>query len=114
MYIHNSDSIIIKDCGDIFGRELVCGIADEKTSLTNSTITYYNTSRDMLANPRIHKAYVKLQPHAHIYQLFHVSVHITKGITNFIVATTMFRSATLLGPWLALLAIDLLSRRLQL
>lgn len=41
---HNGNSIVIKDGRDVFGRELVCRVADQKTSLANSTVTYYHTS----------------------------------------------------------------------
>jgi hypothetical protein len=36
---HNSDSVVVEDSRDIFGWEFVCCIADEKTSLSNSTVT---------------------------------------------------------------------------
>lgn len=36
---HNSDSVVVEHSRDIFGGEFVCCIADEKTSLSNSTVT---------------------------------------------------------------------------
>jgi hypothetical protein len=42
---HNSDGVVVEDCWDIFGRELVCCVADEKTSLSNSTVTNDDTPR---------------------------------------------------------------------
>jgi hypothetical protein len=41
---HNGNSIVIKDGRDIFGREFVCSVADQKTSLANSTVTDNHTS----------------------------------------------------------------------
>lgn len=41
---HNGNSIVIKDCRDIFGGEFVCRVADQKTSLAHSTITDDHTS----------------------------------------------------------------------
>jgi hypothetical protein len=42
---HNSDGVVVEDCRDIFGRELVCCVTDEKTSLSNSTVTNDDTPR---------------------------------------------------------------------
>jgi hypothetical protein len=43
---HDSNGIIIEDSGNIFGRELVCGVADEQTCLADSTVTDDHTSID--------------------------------------------------------------------
>jgi hypothetical protein len=41
---HNGNSIVIKDSRHIFGGELVCRVADQKTSLAHSTVTDDHTS----------------------------------------------------------------------
>ena len=38
-YSHDSDSIIVEHRRDIFGRKLVCSVADKQTSLANSTVS---------------------------------------------------------------------------
>lgn len=43
-YSHDCDSIVIKHCRDVFRRELVRGIANEKAGLANSTVTDDNAS----------------------------------------------------------------------
>jgi hypothetical protein len=35
---HYSDGVVVEDRGDIFGGELVGGVADEKTCLADSTV----------------------------------------------------------------------------
>lgn len=45
---HYRDSIVIKDGGDVFGRELVGGVTDEKTCLANSTVADDNAPRKQL------------------------------------------------------------------
>lgn len=35
---HDSHGIVVKDCGHVFGGELVCGVADEQTSLADGTV----------------------------------------------------------------------------
>lgn len=42
--LHDCDSVIVEDCGDIFGGELVGGIADEETCLSDRTVTNDNAS----------------------------------------------------------------------
>jgi hypothetical protein len=37
--VHNRDGIVIENRGDIFRGKLVCRVADEKTSLADSTVT---------------------------------------------------------------------------
>src|ERR1700722_13318054 len=41
---HHSDCIVIKDCWDVFGRELIGSVTDEKTSLSNCTVADDHTS----------------------------------------------------------------------
>ncbi len=41
--LHDSDGIVVEDSGDIFGRELVRGVADQETSLSNGTVAYHDT-----------------------------------------------------------------------
>src|SRR4051794_30413095 len=41
---HYRDGIVIEDCRNVFGREFVCRVADEKTSLAHGTITDDDTS----------------------------------------------------------------------
>lgn len=36
---HNRNCVVVEDCRDIFGGKLVCCVADEKTGLSNSTVT---------------------------------------------------------------------------
>jgi len=36
---HYSDGVVVEDRGNIFGGELVRGVADEKTCLADSTVT---------------------------------------------------------------------------
>jgi hypothetical protein len=40
---HNGDGIIVEDCRDIFRGEFVGGIADQKASLANGTVSENNT-----------------------------------------------------------------------
>lgn len=35
---HYSDGVVVEDRRDVFGGELVCGVADEKTCLADSTV----------------------------------------------------------------------------
>jgi glycerol-3-phosphate cytidylyltransferase-like family protein len=44
MYIHYGHGIVVENCRHIFRRELVSGIADEETRLSDGTITHNNTS----------------------------------------------------------------------
>jgi hypothetical protein len=37
--LHDSNCIIVKDSRDVFGREFVCCVADEETSLAHRTVT---------------------------------------------------------------------------
>lgn len=37
--VHDRDSIVIEDCGNVFRGELVCRVADEKTCLSDRTVT---------------------------------------------------------------------------
>lgn len=37
--VHDRDSIVIKDCGNVFRGELVCRVTDEKTCLSDCTVT---------------------------------------------------------------------------
>lgn len=46
---HDSDSIVVKDRGDIFRWEFVCCVADEQTCLSYSSITNNHTSARGLA-----------------------------------------------------------------
>lgn len=41
---HNGNCIVVEDSRDVFGREFVCRVADEKTGLANSTVTDDHTS----------------------------------------------------------------------
>ena len=41
---HDSDSIVIEDGRDIFGREFVRGVRNQQTRLADGTVTDYNTS----------------------------------------------------------------------
>ena len=41
---HYSDGIVVKHGGDIFARELVGGVTDEKARLSNGTVTDHDTS----------------------------------------------------------------------
>lgn len=36
---HNSDGVVVEDRWDIFGRELIRGVADEETCFADSTVT---------------------------------------------------------------------------
>lgn len=45
MHIHDSDSIVIKYSGHIFGREFVCGVADEKARLAHGSVSNHNAPR---------------------------------------------------------------------
>lgn len=36
--IHNRDGIVVKYCWDVFRRELVCCVADEKACLSDGTV----------------------------------------------------------------------------
>ena len=42
--VHDSNSVVVEDSGNIFGREFVGGVADEQAGLANSTVTNDNTS----------------------------------------------------------------------
>ncbi len=48
--LHYSDSIIVKDGGDIFRRKLVRGVADQQTGLSNSTVAYHDASDHSCVN----------------------------------------------------------------
>jgi hypothetical protein len=37
--VHNRDGIVVEDCGNIFRGKLVCRVADEKTCLSDRTVT---------------------------------------------------------------------------
>ena len=37
--LHDSDSIVVKDSGDILGGELVCGVRDQQAGLTDRTVS---------------------------------------------------------------------------
>lgn len=41
--LHDSDSIVVKDGGDILGGELVCGVRDQQAGLADSTVTNDDT-----------------------------------------------------------------------
>ena len=41
--LHDRHSIVVEHRRDVFGREFVCGIADEETSLANGTVTDNHT-----------------------------------------------------------------------
>jgi hypothetical protein len=41
--LHDSDSIVVKDSGDILGGELVCGVRDQQAGLADSTVTNDDT-----------------------------------------------------------------------
>lgn len=43
-FLHDGDSVVVENCRNIFGRELVGGVADEKTCLANSTVADDDTS----------------------------------------------------------------------
>jgi len=40
---HETDGVVIKDCGDIFSRESVCGIGYQQTCLSNGAIARHHT-----------------------------------------------------------------------
>ena len=40
--LHDSYGIIVENCWDVFGGELVCGVADEKACLADGTIADHN------------------------------------------------------------------------
>ena len=42
--LHDSDSIVVKDSGDILGGELVGGVRDQQAGLADSTVTNDDTS----------------------------------------------------------------------
>lgn len=42
--LHDCDGVVIEDCGHIFGGELVGGVTDEKTCLSDRTVTDDNAS----------------------------------------------------------------------
>ena len=77
--LHDSDSIVVEDCRNIFRREFVCRVADQQARLTDGTVTDNNA-------PRIRKG-IKLA-NLRISILFHER----SGNTNFIVATTIVAS----------------------
>jgi hypothetical protein len=41
---HDGDGIVIEHSRDVFRRELVCCVADEKAGLSDGTISDHNTS----------------------------------------------------------------------
>lgn len=44
--LHDCDGVVVEDCGDIFGGELVGGVTDEETCLSDRTVTDDNASVD--------------------------------------------------------------------
>ena len=44
LHLHDSDSIVVKDCGHVFGRKLIRGVADQEAGLANSTVSDHDTS----------------------------------------------------------------------
>jgi hypothetical protein len=42
--LHHSHSVVVKDGGNIFRRELVGCVGDEQTGLSDSTVPHYDTS----------------------------------------------------------------------
>lgn len=42
-HLHDSDGIVVKDGWDVFRGKLVGGVADKKTSLSDSTVTDNDT-----------------------------------------------------------------------
>lgn len=49
MGLHDSDGIVVKDCRDVFGWELVRSVADQETGLANSTIADDDTPASHLS-----------------------------------------------------------------
>ena len=47
MDLHNSDSIVVKDCWDVFRGKLVRCIRDKQTCFTDSTVPDHNTPSSM-------------------------------------------------------------------
>lgn len=43
--LHDSDSIVVKDSGDILGGELVGSVRDQQAGLADSTVTNDDTSK---------------------------------------------------------------------
>ena len=41
--LHDSNRIIIKDRGDVFGGKLVCCVGDEQTCFSHSTVSNHDT-----------------------------------------------------------------------
>ena len=48
--LHNSDSIVVEDSGYVFRRELVCGVADQETSLSHRTVAYHDTPEHLFVS----------------------------------------------------------------
>ena len=46
-YLHDCDSVVVKDSGHIFRRELVGSVADQKAGLAHSTIANNDASEQM-------------------------------------------------------------------
>lgn len=42
--LHDSDGVVVKYCGNVFGGELVGSVTDEQTCLAHSTVTDDNAS----------------------------------------------------------------------
>lgn len=42
--LHDCDGVVVEDCGHIFGGELVRGVTDEQTCLSDRTIADDNAS----------------------------------------------------------------------
>lgn len=42
--LHDCDGVVIEDCGHIFGGELVGGVTDEETCLSDRTVSDDNAS----------------------------------------------------------------------
>lgn len=48
--LHDSDGIVVKDCGDVFRREFVGRVADQETGLSYSTVAHYDTPNEGLVS----------------------------------------------------------------
>jgi hypothetical protein len=59
MHSHDSDGIIVEDGRDIFRRELIGGITDEKTCLSNRTIAHDHTSEEIKISRRFKSTRVR-------------------------------------------------------
>lgn len=44
LILHDGDRVVVEYCRDIFGRELVGGVADEEACLADSTVANDNAS----------------------------------------------------------------------